>query len=753
MRVVRHTAFQLSLMYMLAAVPAILTADENPTGTGNDMPSGQEPLMELASPPATEIAGGSESAEHPVEQGPTTLEAHDIDELETSGEVETPVAQEAAPPGVACEEGKVCRETATGLPLRILPRPFSNLYKEPVAQKENVVKYNLKAFHPWYVFQRKELDLRNPAEPKGWYRVGKSQQKADGWIRAADAFEWRQALLVSYTHPGDPLEGRKPVLMFSERGELESLLDTDEREEMASELYAQLEQKKVPPGVISMEPRRFVDINEHFYLLPILQFETVDLDGDEARLLQIAAAVPGARGPDTLANEEYASQAGEGRGVGSGSRLKDMQVDVVFVMDTTGSMQPYIDMTRDAVAGMVARIGDKLADRVKFGLVGYRDSLQAVPALGYTARNFTPQLVDGKELVTTLAQADAAKVGSKDYQEEVFAGIDEALDSAWRDNAMKFIVLIGDASSHVKGHEQNTTGRGAEDLLRELDDAQIHVVAIHLEDPRAAKDFALAETQFRTLSRVRGSEEESAYLAIDAFKKEEFAQAVDEITRQIGNRVDEVLAKAEQNQPVNVIAGEPSGKHGGGDADTTAAGVFDKAWNAALVEYLGQGARPPKDIVAWVLDRDLTDPALRSLDVRLLITRTQLSSLVQALDRIIQALMRAEVTQEQFFQALQGVAGQAMKRPEDIGQAQRMVDTGLLPAFIESLPYKSDILSLTEEMFGSMTADDRAKLQWDLLAKLKQYQQINEQVDAWKKLNESDPESEMVYPLNIDYLP
>jgi serine/threonine-protein kinase PpkA len=178
-----------------------------------------------------------------------------------------------------------------------------------------------------------------------------------------------------------------------------------------------------------------------------------------------------------------------------------------------------------------------------------------------------------------------------------------------------------------------------------------------------------------------------------------------------------------------------------------------RAWSAALVEYLGQEAEPPKDIVAWVLDRDLVDPAQRALEVRVLITRDQLGSLVQALDRVIQAMMRAEVTQEQFFKALQGVAGQTMKRPEAIGQAQRLVDTGLLPAFIASLPYKSDILALTDEMYASMTADDQARLQWSLLAKLKQYREIEQQVDAWRKLNESDDAGQMVYPLNLDYLP
>lgn len=181
--------------------------------------------------------------------------------------------------------------------------------------------------------------------------------------------------------------------------------------------------------------------------------------------------------------------------------------------------------------------------------------------------------------------------------------------------------------------------------------------------------------------------------------------------------------------------------------------TVERLWEAALVEYLGRSATPPKDIVAWVLDRDLVHPVDRSLDVRVLVTREQLSSLAQALDQVVQALMRAEVTQAQFFEALQSVSGQAMKRPEDLGQARRLADTGLLPAFIQSLPYRSDILSLNDEMFASMTTEQRSQLEWSILAKLDQYRTINEQVDAWFRMNDADPDRDMVYPLHLDYLP
>jgi len=56
-------------------------------------------------------------------------------------------------------------------------------------------------------------------------------------------------------------------------------------------------------------------------------------------------------------------------------------------------------------------------------------------------------------------------------------------------------------------------------------------------------------------------------------------------------------------------------------------------------------------------------------------------------------------------------------------------------------------------MYASMTAEQRSALENSLRAKLQQYRDINEQVDGWVRLNETDPEGSKVYPLILDYLP
>ena len=178
-----------------------------------------------------------------------------------------------------------------------------------------------------------------------------------------------------------------------------------------------------------------------------------------------------------------------------------------------------------------------------------------------------------------------------------------------------------------------------------------------------------------------------------------------------------------------------------------------KLMDSALIEYLGKEADPPKDIVVWALDRDISNPLLNAMDVRVLLNKDQLSDLIKSIEQVIQALARAEVSQQKFFEALQSVAGQTLKQPDAIAKSGKLAQSGLLPSFIQSLPYKSEILSLSDEMYAAMTAEQRSALESNLGAKLRLYQDINEQTDGWVSLNEVNEDSIKVYPLLLDSLP
>lgn len=640
-----------------------------------------------------------------------------------------------------CDGVKVCMEAKTGLPLQVLPRAFSNVYKNPSAQSDNVAEANIEPFIPLYVFAQQDIDLSDPANPTGWYQIGKNTQSASGWMQAKDVMEWKQALVVSYTHPGDEIEGRKPVIMFKDLASIENIVAADDVASETEKLYQQIETSGKAEGVISKEPKRYIDINNKLYILPILDWTDEIVDNEDIKLLKIAAAVPNARGSDTLDNQEYAENANAGREDGFGANLENLKIDIVFVIDTTRSMQPYIDTTRnmlDSIATQIANAGD-----IKFGVVGFRDDSNATKSLEYTSKNFTPELVDAKELVNLFnTEVEATHSGSQDYAEEVFAGVEEGLRSNWRENAARFIVLIGDASSHALGHEKNTSNKDENALLREIKDSKVNILSVHLKNPKATKDHAIAQQQFGVLATIKGEENEQALFTVDT----EDGSAFEKVAKRIIGVITDNYATVnnQSSEPEKIIQT---------DINSRDIEVVEKVWKSALIEYIGQSATPPKDIVAWVADKDLTNIFDRALEVRVLITKEQLSNLSMALDRLLQALGKSSVSQSDFFTALQSIAGQAMKRPEDISNATKLADTGLLPAFINSLPYKSDILNLTIGKFGSMSTDQRMQLEAQLQAKLKQYLEINSNTDVWHTVNEDDPNSTLVHPLLIDYLP
>jgi len=695
--------------------------------------------------------GASLSDENNLTEGDTLTSDDVYDQNSTSNVLNV---QNFAPSSadIMCKSGDVCRQISTSLPLRGLPRPFSTLYAD-AADSSKVISSNVKAFWPIYIFDRKDLDFSDPANPKGWYQVGTMVNDPMGWIQAKDILEWKQSLVVSYTHPGTGDDRRQSVLMFKGKEDLSSIVESDDSAKQVGQIYAGLNAQPmaVPDSVISREPARFVNIEEKFYMLPVIDFEKIDLFDDETRYLQIAAALPNSRADadksDTLQNAEFAELAGTADTT-AGTQASELGFDIKFVMDMTGSMQPYIDITKEAIQKVAELVKQKNADaKVNYGLIGYRDDTKLIPELEFVTKNFTEQLVNADGFVKAISKVKAAQVTSKDYQEEMFAGVKEAINSQWNENTVKIIILVGDASSHQVGHPQNTSGLDAQQV-RELANAnKISIISVHLKEKQAEPDHALAQAQFTQLGTNSGTKA-PAYMDVATDDQQTFAQAVQSVAGELSNIIAEVrqgnLASVKNAPQANTA--QDAAQKGKQIAQSVAA--------AALVDYLGREANPPRDITAWVMDRDLSSPEIRSLDVRVLLKRGELNDLIQALESVLKAVKRSELTQMAFFDALQGVVTQSTKGNKiTMTDAQKLADSGLMPSWINSLPYKSAILKMSNDMFAELTADERSALEYEIEGKLELYRIINENTDLWVKLDDRDANIDHVYPLSLSALP
>jgi hypothetical protein len=120
-------------------------------------------------------------------------------------------------------------------------------------------------------------------------------------------------------------------------------------------------------------------------------------------------------------------------------------VDVVFAVDTTGSMGGLLDGAKRTVWSIATHIRktDPDAD-LRIGLVAYRD-------LGddYVTRDFS-LTGDLDAVFTELSSYRAA--GGGDTPEDVDAALDDSLHKmAWRDAAKKLVFLVGDAPPASRG--------------------------------------------------------------------------------------------------------------------------------------------------------------------------------------------------------------------------------------------------------------------------------------------------------------
>ena len=118
-------------------------------------------------------------------------------------------------------------------------------------------------------------------------------------------------------------------------------------------------------------------------------------------------------------------------------------LDLVFVMDATGSMRDEIADVQSNLLGIV-RILHRLAPTLNVGFVAFKDR-----DAEYIARDFPLSPMQGNNLMRIQRFVEGlAASGGKDYPEPVGQALDKALAMNWRDGVEARIILIGDAPAH-----------------------------------------------------------------------------------------------------------------------------------------------------------------------------------------------------------------------------------------------------------------------------------------------------------------
>ena len=117
-----------------------------------------------------------------------------------------------------------------------------------------------------------------------------------------------------------------------------------------------------------------------------------------------------------------------------------VSLDLVFIMDITGSMESYLDFAKEKILNIINKITKDSTVSVNLGFVGYRDYHDSkVKYLIY------PELTNKHEKVKEFISSAKAD-GGKDC-EDMGGGLQSALNYNWTSNT-RFAILIADAPCH-----------------------------------------------------------------------------------------------------------------------------------------------------------------------------------------------------------------------------------------------------------------------------------------------------------------
>lgn len=610
---------------------------------------------------------------------------------------------------------------------RVLAMPGSLLHTKIAEDGREVTP-----FTAYYVYARKN------AQGKEWLQVGTGRHgQIDGWISASDSIEWNQGLTVAFREPKD----HDRALLFRDAESLQSITGNPEH---YRELYQAASKGQITPDspVVAIQPPGKLDIREDFYLVPIREHRDIYVGSEQVRMLKVSSvpleneAPPSAEPP--VEEPANAYRAG-----------------LVFAIDATLSMDPYIDRTRQAVMKIYDNLSSaNLLGNVNFGLVAFRDATRPAPGLGYLAHSYV-NLEQGSNPKTFVKQVEAlkaARVSSQDFIEDAYAGVKKAIDEMdWDGHTARYLVLITDAGPRPGNDPLSSTGLDAEALRKMARDKGIAIFVMHLLTPATMADHARAAETYRELSRFPGIGD--LYYAVPTGDVKEFGHVLDTLAGQITMQVQ--MAAASMPQPVvkkSTITqlAELQGK-------------IERLGYALRMQYLQQteGGKPPRLFDAWLLDRDIRNPEKHTLDVQVLLTRDQLSELHEILRQVLFTAEEGLLSPSNFLNELKSLAATLARDPEQLGETtattagegNSLADLGFMREYIEDLPYTGEVMKLSLEEWETWPARAQIDFLHRLEEKIEYYRALHDHTDLWISLDGGAVDGDSVLPVPLEMLP
>ena len=136
------------------------------------------------------------------------------------------------------------------------------------------------------------------------------------------------------------------------------------------------------------------------------------------------------------------------------------ELEIMFVVDTTGSMGDELSFLCDELAGIVMRVSTALDCKIRLGLLFYRDEGDK-----YVTRKFDFTDVNSSSGLNTVVKniKDQNSSGGGDYPEAVDRALKEAVDANWHTNSKtRLLFHVLDAPYHDEQTNQSVFANAVE---------------------------------------------------------------------------------------------------------------------------------------------------------------------------------------------------------------------------------------------------------------------------------------------------
>lgn len=641
---------------------------------------------------------------------------------------------------------------------RVVSHPGAVLYKDETASSEQGRPLTFTSF---YVYERKG-DMA---------RVGTSATRSDGWLKVKDFTEWPQAITMEFT---DNM-GRSPVIFFKDHNAVVDLCQSDNIGGKVDGYINDFKSGKGSQEVLALEPagKEGSVSQRNFYLMPVLNTDDQFKDAG-TQLLQVACIDPG--NPDA-AQAGSAGQGGAGSGKGGSGKggsgpgnkgAKQMKTGIAFVVDTTKSMGPYIEKTKELIRNIYDELENSpQKDNVELALVAFRSNPDLRPKTEYNSKiisDFKPLSQRGA-MEAALKEAEECQASTHAFDEDSLAGVQQAIEGlSWDGLDGKTILLVTDAGPLGAGDPAGSTGMSPESMAALLKSKGMYATVAHIKGAgkQDKADHSYAERSYKTLAMMGNGR--ASYVPIDAHNPKTATKSFGDVGKILADRYRSVVELTARGQMLEKPKEQDLPKSA--TPEERARQAADAIGYAMQLQFLGNQNKTgaPQVVSAWIADSDLPnleknpdDAPVPAAWPAVLLTKAQLSQLRQQLKLIIEKAQEAFLAGNEnfnFYEQLISAAAQMTRDPSSFSSDPdaNLAQKGVLLEVLDGLPYKSQILRMKQEDWTNMSTGEQQEFIKRLGALLKYYDKLDSSSNEWEGFG-SPNTNEWVARVPLRYLP